>query len=70
MKLPYSLSILLFPFLFGLLQTLAPDLPPVFSVDIFTALFSYIITKLGVEIITPMIRAKIPVRFREESSRR
>lgn len=39
MKLPYSLYVVLFPLLFGLIQTAAPDLPPVFSVDIFAALF-------------------------------
>lgn len=58
MKLPYSLYVLIFPLLFGLLQTLAPDLPPVFSVDVFNALFSYVLTKLGVEILTPLIRAR------------
>ncbi len=69
MKVPYSLYVVLFPLLFGLLQTAAPDLPPVFSVEIFAALFSYVLTKLGVEILTPMIRARIPARFREESAK-
>ena len=69
MKLPYSLYVVLFPLLFGLLQTAAPDLPPVFSVEIFAALFSYVLTKLGVEILTPMIRARLPASMREESPR-
>lgn len=70
MKLPYSLYVVLFPLLFGLIQTAAPDLPAVFSVDIFSALFSYVLTKLGVEIFTPMIRARLPESMREESPRR
>lgn len=69
MKLPYSITVLLFPLLFAIVQIIAPDLPPVFSVDIFAALFSYVLTKLGVEILTPIIRARIPVRFRGESAK-
>lgn len=69
MKLPYSITVLLFPLLFALIQIVAPDLPPVFNVDIFSALFAYVLTKLGVEIVTPMIRAKLPYRFREEKAK-
>jgi len=51
MKLEYTLYVLIYPLLFTLLTKLAPNLPPVFSVEVFAALFSYVLTKLGVEIV-------------------
>lgn len=57
MKLNYSLFALIYPLLFSLLQSIAPDLPPVFDVGVFSAVFAYVLTKLGVEIVGAPVRA-------------
>jgi hypothetical protein len=67
MKLDYMLFVLIYPLLFALLQAVAPDLPAVFSVDVFAALFAYVLTKAGVVIVgAPAVRwlqARIAARF-------
>ena len=57
MKLDYTLYALIYPLLFGLLHSFLPDLPAEFSSVVFQALFSYVLTKLGVEIVGAPIRA-------------
>lgn len=56
MKLDYSLFVLIYPLLFALLKQVAPDFPDLFSVDVFQAVFTYALTKLGVEIIGAPVR--------------
>lgn len=56
MKLEYSLYVLIYPLLFGLLRTLLPDLPADFSSVVFQALFAYVLSKLGVVIVEPTVR--------------
>lgn len=62
MKLDYTLYALIYPLLFALLTQLVPDLPGQFSSVVFEALFSYILTKLGVEIVGAPIRAAFVAR--------
>lgn len=56
MKLDYSLFVLIYPLLFALLKKVAPDLPDVFSADVFQAVFAYVLTNLGVEIVGTPVR--------------
>lgn len=62
MKLEYTLYALIYPLLFALLTSVVPDLPGEFSSVVFEALFSYILTKLGVEIVGRPIRAAFVAR--------
>lgn len=62
MKLEYSLYVLIYPLLYALLMQVAPDFPGVFSADVFSALLSYVLTKLGVEIVGSPLRGFLVAR--------
>jgi len=69
MKLEYTLYALIYPLLFGLISQFVPDMPAEFSSVVFEALFSYVLTKLGVEIVGAPLRGFL-VRKGYESFRK